>query len=236
MKWTRMLVTPLLIIYVTLNMGCHKDDDGNNSNATVTDVDGNTYHTVVIGNQTWMKENLKVEHYRNGESILQKDCTNWGANADPAFCFLNDNLANEPIYGLLYNWYAVNDSRNITPEGWHIPSNTEWQNLIDNVGGQQVAGGNLKEKGNSHWDSPNEGATDVYGFTALPGGYLDLTSSINCNQITPGSSALFWTIKNDIANPASAYVSGMAYDVPSISDPGALVFSSTGCSVRCVKD
>src|SRR4249920_2277186 len=142
MKWTRMLVMPVLIIYVTLNMGCNKDDNGNNSNATVTDVDGNLYHTVKIGNQTWMKENLKVKHYRNGESILQKDCTHWGANEDPAFCFLNDNLANEPIYGLLYNWYAVNDSRNIAPVGWHIPSNTEWQNLIDNVGGQQVAGGN----------------------------------------------------------------------------------------------
>ena len=234
MKWIRILAMPIVIMYMTFNISCNKDDNENKS--TVTDVDGNVYHTVTIGNQTWMKENLKVTHYRNGEPIPLKDCGHWGANEDPAFCYLNDNTANESIYGLLYNWYAVNDSRNIAPVGWHIPSNTEWQNLIDNVGGQQIAGGNLKEKGTSHWKAPNEGATDAYGFTALPGGYLDLTSSTDCFQIKPGTDALFWTINNDIANPATAYVRGMAYDVPGISDPSTLVFASTGCSVRCVKD
>jgi len=122
---------------------------------TVTDIDGNVYQTVKIGDQWWMAENLKVTHYRNG-----------------------DDVNNTATYGILYNWYTVHDNRNIAPLGWHIPTDAEWQTLIDYLGGWSVAGGKMKETGTTHWVSPNTGATNESGFTALPGGYLNSSGNI----------------------------------------------------------
>ena len=134
-----------------------------------------TDHTVKIGEQEWMVENLNVSTFGNGDSIPEaKTSEQWekaAAEGQPAWCYYAMDSSNEDIYGKLYNWYAVNDTRGITPKGWHVPSDAEWQILIDFLGGESIAGGKMKETGTAHWKSPNTGATDKSGFSALPGGY-----------------------------------------------------------------
>ena len=106
--------------------------------ATVTDIDGNVYHTVTIGTQTWMVENLKTTKYRNGNPINNiTDNANWAAFSMGAYCWYNNDAATyKETYGALYNWYAVADGRNIAPLGWHIPSDSEFLTLRIFVGGK----------------------------------------------------------------------------------------------------
>lgn len=137
---------------------------------SVTDIDGNKYTFVQIGQQVWMDKNLEVETYRNGDVIPQvTDAKEWAALKTGAWCYHSNNKANGVIYGKLYNWYAVNDPRGLAPEGWHIPSNAEWTILSTFLGGASVAGGKMKSTGTSRWDSPNFGATNESGFAGLPG-------------------------------------------------------------------
>lgn len=142
------------------------------ANDTVSDIDGNIYPILTIGNQTWMTENLRTTKYNNGTAIpLVTDNTAWSNLQTPAYCWYNnDQATNSNTYGALYNWITVNTS-NLCPSGWHVPSDSEWTELTDYLGGESVAGGKLKETGTTHWNSPNEGATNETGFTALPGGH-----------------------------------------------------------------
>ena len=149
----------------------------------LTDVDGNTYHIVKIGNQWWMAENLKVTHYSNGDSIPEAtDNVIWANLTIGAWCNYNNDSTNGAIYGKMYNWYAVDDSRNVAPAGWHVPTDDEWKELEMYLGMSQAQannegwrgtdeGGKLKEAGTAHWNSPNTAATNSSGFTALPGGW-----------------------------------------------------------------
>jgi uncharacterized protein (TIGR02145 family) len=144
------------------------------SYGTMTDQSGNTYKTIKIGNQTWMAENLRVTKYRNGESInivnLDKE---WSEKLTSGACCSYNNTMNKndlAAYGLLYNGAAVTDPRNIAPAGWHVPTDAEWKTLITFLGGEGSAGAKMKEAGTSHWLSPNTGATNESGFTAIPGG------------------------------------------------------------------
>jgi hypothetical protein len=117
----------------------------------VVDIDGNAYHTVTIGNQVWMVENLKVTHYRNGDAIPNvTDGTAWLDLTTGAYCEYDNDVNNVATYGRLYNWYSVNDSRNIAPAGCHVPSDDDWQTLVDYLGGDAVAGGKMKEIGSTH--------------------------------------------------------------------------------------
>jgi len=136
----------------------------------VTDFDGNSYKTVTIGNQVWMAENLKTTHFNNGDPIPNIVDNGWSTQKSAAMCFYENDLTNKDLYGGLYNWYAMNDSRNICPTGWHIPTEADWTTLIDFLGGEELAGGKLKESGTMHWADPNQGATNESGFAALPGG------------------------------------------------------------------
>jgi uncharacterized protein (TIGR02145 family) len=137
---------------------------------SMDDQDGNTYKTISIGTQTWMAGNLKTTKYTDGTSIpLVIDETSWSALSTPACCWQNNDLTYKVTYGVLYNWYAVNTGK-LCPAQWHVPSEVEWTTLFSYIGGSDVAGGKLKEKGTAHWLSPNTGATDEYGFNALPGG------------------------------------------------------------------
>ncbi len=167
---------------------------------TVTDYDGNVYHIVKIGDQEWMMENLKVTHYINGEPIPEvTDNSTWAGLSTGAWCNNNNDAGNGAIYGHLYNWYTVNDSRIIAPEGWHVPTDDDLQILVDYLGGSSVAGGKMKETGTTHWNSPNTGATNESGFTALPGGYRDYYFG-NFSNI--GSHAYFWSSSEDNSNSA----------------------------------
>lgn len=142
----------------------------NKSFSQVTDIDGNTYKTVTIGKQIWTSENLSVEHYRNGDVIPQiQDKDKWAKLTIGAWCYYENKSGNGKTYGKLYNWYAVNDPRGLAPKGWHIPSDAEWTKLSDFLGGEDVAGGKMKIT--TLWESPNTGATNESGFTALPAGY-----------------------------------------------------------------
>lgn len=196
--------------------------------ASVTDIDGNIYKTVKIGEQWWMAENLHVAHYRNGDSIKYVvDDTEW-MNLLMGACCVYDNLDNhKETYGLLYNGYALDDNRKIAPEGWHVATDEEWQALVDYLGCSP--GGKLKEKGTTHWDSPNTGATNESGFSTLPGGFR---SGNNGNFYNEGKEAYFWSCTeshNGYAwNWVLNYTSSSVYRNSRIRRDGYLV--------RCIKD
>ncbi len=152
---------------------------------TVTDIDGNEYKTVVLGNQEWMTENLKVKHYRNGDAIPKiPDGPDWKEQTTGAYVAYNNDESKVTAYGYLYNWHAVNDSRNIAPEGWHVATDEEW-NELEAFLGKSFAGVKLKESGTSHWrfdDKDIRQGEKESGFMALPGGarqykseYKDIT-------------------------------------------------------------
>ena len=150
--------------------------------APITDIDGNVYNTVTIGTQVWMAGNLKTTKYNDGTAIpnVTVDAT-WAAATTGAYSDHSNTPANSTTYGRLYNWYAVdnnattkvasNGGKNVCPTSWHVPSDAEWTTLTTFLGGEAVAGGKLKETGTTHWLTPNTGATNETGFTALPGGF-----------------------------------------------------------------
>lgn len=195
----------------------------------VTDIDDNTYKTVKIGDQVWMAENLKVTRYRNGDAIPHvKDNATWAGLTTGAYCNYDNIEANASTYGRLYNWYAVNDSRNIAPAGWHVPTDAEWQTLVDYLGGGSVAGGKMKEAGTSHWYRPNTGANNLSGFTALPGGLRNKYG----DYYFFGDTAQFWSSTEHSSNAAwNCYLSNS----PAIITR-ANVDKHHGFSVRCVRD
>lgn len=147
-----------------LGLGACKD------RPSVTDIDGHVYPVVKIGRQVWMAANLSVTHYRNGDPIVHLAAAEqWRTGHEGAYCLYGD--AGGGPYGALYNWYAVQDSRGLAPEGWHIPTEAEINELVDYFKGDTTAGGALKAGGTNDWLFPNQGATNSSGFTALPGGY-----------------------------------------------------------------
>jgi uncharacterized protein (TIGR02145 family) len=195
----------------------------------VTDYDGNVYHTITIGTQVWMVENLKVTHYRNGVAISNvTDNTIWSNLASGAYCNYNNSASNGTTYGLLYNWYTVDDSRNLTPAGWHVPTQAEWTTLFTYLGGVSVAGGKLKETGTTHWNSPNTGATNSSGFTALGGG----SRYSNGTYYGLKDNGKWWSSTEDF--PGSAYhVEMYSYDA-TVYMVG--LSEIIGMYVRCIMD
>jgi uncharacterized protein (TIGR02145 family) len=196
---------------------------------TVTDIDGYVYKTVKIGSQIWMAENLRVRRYRNGDSIPNvTDAATWAGLTSDAYCDYNNDSDYVALYGRLYNWYAVTDARNIAPEGWHVATDSEWVALMTFLGGNTVTGGKLKESGYTHWLTPNIGATNSSGFTALPGGAR--YSGGNFGNV--GYDANYWTStefdeEKGWGRGLSNYSAAMYtwYDVKVM-----------GLAIRCVKD
>jgi uncharacterized protein (TIGR02145 family) len=139
----------------------------------LSDVDGNTYKTIQIGNQTWMAENLKTTRYNDGTEIpFVPDNISWYNLTTPAYCWnIYDEASTKSPFGALYNWYSINSGK-LCPAGWHVPTDAEWTTLTTSLG-ESVAGGKLKETGTTHWTNPNVGASNQTGFTALPGGGRD---------------------------------------------------------------
>jgi len=205
---------------------CKKVDTNEEANNFTDSRDGNNYKTVKIGNQVWLAENLKYLPSIAGPEI--------GSRTTPYYYVYDYNgtsiedakaTVNYKTYGVLYNWEAAKVA---CPKGWHLPSDEEWKQLIDYLGGGDVAGGKLKEIGTTLWNSPNTEATDVVGFTALPGG----RRNYNGEFVNIRDFGLWWCATELYTN--LAFLRGMAYDggyVSNLEDDKAV-----GLSVRCVKD
>jgi uncharacterized protein (TIGR02145 family) len=209
-----------------LTISCSKNESKPNSE-TITDIDGNVYNSVKIGTQTWMVENLKTTKYRNGDPIANEtDNTNWRYLSQGAYCWYNHDITNKSTYGALYNFWAVADSRKIAPTGWHVPTNAEWNILFNFYGGEVAAGGKLKESGTSHWSSPNTDATNSNGFTALPGGALNISDFAWIGEI-----GIWWSSPIEIGRTGSCQ---MDFNEGSVYRD--IAGEGPGYSVRCVKD
>ena len=226
------IVFTFLGLLFILTPGCKKDDK--NQSETVKDIDGNVYHTVTIGTQVWMAENLKTITLNDGTSIprVENNAT-WPTFNLPAYCWYNNNEATKTTYGALYNWYTVNTGK-LAPKGWHVPTDADWSTLITFLGGNTVAGGKLKEKGTTHWQTPNEGATNESGFTFLPGGYRSATSNSDGHYGEINLSGSCWSsthlkLNTQVAKSlfvinSGSFISFNLYDF------------HWGFSVRCIKD
>ena len=199
---------------------------------TVTDIDGNVYHTVKIGTQTWLTENLRTTKYRNGNLIPNiTDGTEWGNLTTGAYSDHSNTPTNSSIYGKLYNFYTVANPGNLCPKGWHVPTDAEWTTLTTYLGGENVAGGKMKEVGTAHWQSPNTDATNESGFTALPCGLRNKNGSFYSSI---GSYGGWWSSTEYAYDTKVAILRYMGnYDGGVYSKKD---FKTFGLSVRCLKD
>ena len=192
---------------------------------------------IKICDQTWMDKNLNVSNYRNGDTIPQvKDQKTWQSLTTGAWCwYANDSVKFDNLYGKLYNWYAVNDPRGLAPQGWHIPSDTEWTILETCLGGDKIAGGKLKETGTAHWLSPNGNATNETGFTALPGEWRPTWSNDwPLVDRIPGGRCYYWTSTENPPTYAFYRLLNNATGFIYKEITGSL--KTEGYSVRCIKD
>jgi uncharacterized protein (TIGR02145 family) len=221
--------TYYLRAYATNSAGTGYGNELSFKTNIITDIDGNIYNAVTIGSQIWMKENLKTTHYNDGTAIpLVTDNNAWINVRSPAYCWQsNDSATYKATYGALYNGYTALTGK-LCPVGWHVPSNDEWIILSDFTGGLS-GGGKLKEAGTSHWVSPNTGATNETGFTALPGGHRDGGDG---SYTLVGFHGAWWTTTE------SGIVSAKMPNL--FSGSGDLTLGGGpkphGASVRCVKD
>jgi uncharacterized protein (TIGR02145 family) len=192
----------------------------NGQTGVVVDYDGNTYSTICIGSQEWMAENLKVTYYNDGTDIpLITDNTDWVNDTAGAMCYYDNLIGGDLLFA---------------PAGWHVSTKTEMETLSNYLGGWEMAGAHLKEAGTSNWDSPNIGADNIVGFTALGAGYRDF----NANFFGIFKYALFWN-SGDYTQTES-YYSMLHYLsenlITSVSGSSTAIDKHTGCSVRLIKD
>lgn len=219
---------------------------------TLTDIDGNLYATIEIGAQVWMAENLKVRHYPDGSPIPEiSDEAEWNAMGPEAqaYCWYDNQVASGDNYGALYTWTAAMNgglssdtigAQGVCPDGWHLPTDDEWKTLEMHLGMSQVdadafdwrgtdQGGQLKEIGFSKWESPNEGATNSSGFTAVPGGFR----SIKGLFYSSGEYANFWTSTAE-DNTNTSFYRTLKHDMEQMYRHNNNM--KLGLAVRCVKN
>ena len=239
------LIRPLLLLafFLMLTISCKEKADDIayiNFNPSITygsiiDLDGNVYKTVTIGNQTWMAENLKTTKYRNGDPIENvTDNTQWKNLTTGGYCTYDNDLSYQNAYGHLYNFYAVSDTRNIAPEGWHVATDAEWTILNNYLGGGITAGDKLKETGTIHWSVSNS-QTNESGFTALPGGFRNNMTFAGIKTVYHfsdiGLNGYWWSSTE--SESIAAIIRYFAFDNSLLT---LSFLKHYGCSVRCVKD
>ncbi len=237
----------LLTACICMFYGCKKDDNNNNNGngngsetSTVKDIDGNEYKTVKIGNLWWMSENLRVTQFTDGIPIPEmSESSDWTSITGPAVCFYENNKeVNESLYGGLYNWHAVYTGK-LCPDGWHVPTDEEWQQLEKLLGMSEEdanslgwrgndEGGKLKQTGTEQWMDPNTGATNSTGFSATPGGYRNHFNG-NFGQLSGG--AFYWTSSFPSMN--FAWYRELGFHESRIQR--SYYEHAYGFSVRCVK-
>ncbi|MBX7181984.1 MAG: fibrobacter succinogenes major paralogous domain-containing protein [Bacteroidia bacterium] len=210
------------------------------SGGGVVDLDGNSYPSIVLGNgQEWMSENLRSAKFSNGDAIPPvEDSLMWLSLSTVAWSFPNRSVSFENPYGKLYNWYVVADSRNVCPEGWHVPGDSEWNELIhylDSLSSSTAlgvqsgtAGGRLKKVGTEEWLYPNTGASDEIGFLALPAGMRQS----DARYAGFGETGSFWTSTQ--ADALNAYMRRIYFDNSSLVRN--YLDKRSAASIRCLKD
>jgi len=223
--------------YATNEIGTHYGNqiEFSTQELMVVDIDSNWYETVIIGNQEWMAENLKTTRFSNGDTIpLVFDNSEWlQTTSSSAYSYYDNDSMYIEDYGFLYNWYAARNSRGVCPEGWRIPTDSDWNVLIDYLGGSDEAGGKMKttgiiEVGTGVWQTPNEGATNESGFSALPGGHRLSGGQYEWIRRT----ATFWA--HTELNDATAWTRRVSYN--SSDAIRANLSKRMGFSVRCMRD
>ena len=197
--------------------------------SVVTDPDGNVYHSIGIGEQEWMLDNLRTSKYADGTSIsLVTDNNTWaGLSIVGAYCWYNNNNVFENPYGKLYNWFAVNSGK-LCPTGWRVATDSDWTTLINYLGGSASAGGKMKEMAFNHWATPNTGATNTSNFSGLPGGLRYPDGSFS--HLTLYGS--WWSANEVNLNLASHFA--LDYDDANIDS--AANSKQRGLSIRCIKN
>jgi uncharacterized protein (TIGR02145 family) len=215
----------LCFIFVSLH-SCTPERKGEK----VTDIDGNVYYTTTIGTQVWMRSNLKAVRLNDGTSITFAPSA-WAVNT-PVYCNIKNDDRNTNPFGKLYNYHVVATGK-VCPEGWHVSTLADWNVLIDHLGGKDVAGGKLKEKGTVNWNIPNTRATNETLFSAVPAGYRTLLTSNTTSFFGFHADAYIWA-----ASEATSESSAFAVVMSSTS--GGIVTSGydkrLGMSIRCIKD
>jgi uncharacterized protein (TIGR02145 family) len=198
----------------------------------ITDQEGNSYETVAIGTQSWMTSNLKTVHYMNGDPILSTVPSTFDISGEstPKYQWsYNGDDANNVIYGKLYTYYTVTDSRKICPAGWHVPTDNDWVTLETYLGGANYAGAFLKETGNNHWLSPyNTDAINLTLFTALPGGTRGAAGTYSMIN----NYGYWWSVTEGDAT--SAWTRNLYCQSSQIKRENTS--KKSGLSVRCIKD
>ncbi len=209
------------------------------NDSTVQDIDGNIYHTIKIGTQTWLVENLKTTRYNDGVTIPNiTNTTTWyeygtgTVNGYPAvekaaWCYYDNNVGNNTLHGKLYNWHAVKTGK-LAPTGWHVPTKIEWETLINYLGGSSVAGGKMKIT--TLWNSPNIGASNSSGFSADPCGYRDNHGDFG----GIGDFSGWWSSTQSTNNTNWAwnyYLENISANI--ITDEGS---KTPGLAIRCIKN
>jgi uncharacterized protein (TIGR02145 family) len=186
------------------------------SSESLTDIDGNEYLSVQIGNQIWMAKNLRVTKTPDGTAV----------NAYAP----QDDESKVETFGRLYPWAIA---KTICPSGWHTPSANEWDALIVFLGGPMIAGGKIKETGTTHWRDPNKGATNETGFTAFPVGYRTKNGKY---MNFKNNLAYFWSSTDSTDDPTTAWGYYITYGEPIIYKYSYSFTKDMSMSVRCVKD
>lgn len=216
--------------------------ENNNSNIIVDARNNQQYSTEKIGNDIWMTENLNVTTFRNGDKInFASNLTEWQVYSDkgePVYCYPSFLEENAKTYGLIYNWYAVNDPRGLAPDGWHVPNQDEWKALLNFAGGKNYAGWKLILPELWNLDAHDKTlATNSTLFSAAPAGYIYLDANIKPKMSLVGVGSRFWT-----TNTTSTYMGNtpvkeaLHYSIGATSAvSGGYSSLHSGCSIRCVK-
>jgi uncharacterized protein (TIGR02145 family) len=199
--------------------------------ATIKDFENNSYETVVLYGQTWMASNLKTTHYLNGDQIATTNPSTFNISGElnPKYMWsYNGDDAYAAVYGRLYTYYTITDSRKICPTGWHIPTDADWITMENNLGGYTIAGSFLKESGTTHWSQYNSDASNITCFNALPGGYRNTSGTF----VYLGNFGYWWSSTE--GDSFNAWVRSMYMQSSQVSKVNFAKFN--GASVRCVKD